>query len=81
MVKALNEAFAEAAVGLRGLRVSATDINILKGWGSQLRLLDQSRYVPDFSGRNVIWLAADIQADSDLRLERRGLENHMPKSS
>ena len=79
MAKALNEAFAEAAVGLRGLRVGATDLNILKSWGSQLRLLDQSRYVPDFYGRNVIWLAADIQAGSDLPIERRRLENHIPK--
>jgi hypothetical protein len=79
MVKALNEAFAETAVGLRGLRVGATELNILKGWGSQLRLLDQSRYVPNFPGRNIIWLAADIQAGSDLRVERRRLENRMPK--
>ena len=79
MAKALNEAFAGAAVGLRGLRVGATDLNMLKSWGSQLRLLDQSRYVPDYPGQNVIWLAADIQANSDLRIERRGLENHMPE--
>lgn len=77
IAKALNESFAEASIGLRGLQIGATDLNILKSWGTQLRLLDESRYVPDFVGQNVIWLAADIQADSNLRIERRVLEDHM----
>ena len=76
MAEALNFAFAEAAIGLCGLRIGATDLKILKSWGSQLRLLDQSRYVPAFDRQNVIWLAADIQADSNLRIERRCLEDH-----
>ena len=76
MAEALNDGFAEAAIGQRGLRIGATDLKILKSWGSQLRLLDQSRYVPDFYGQNVIWLAADIQVGSNSLIKRRRLEDH-----
>ena len=76
MAEALNDAFIEIAVRLRGLSIGATDLKILKSWGSQLRLLDQSRYVPEFRGQNVIWLAADINANDDLHIVRRTSDKH-----
>ena len=61
LTQAINDAFAVAAFAAHGLPIGATDIDILKSWGSQLRVLDQSRYVPGFEGFNLIWLAADIE--------------------
>ena len=55
IAEAINDALAEAAMRLRGLSIGATDLNMLKSWGSQLKLLDQSRYVPGFEDQNVIW--------------------------
>ena len=74
--EAMNDALANAAVRLRGLSIGATDLKVLKGWGSQLRLLDQSRYVPQFEGKNVIWLAADLSNDGNLRIHRRALREY-----
>ena len=74
MAEAITDAFAEAAMGLRGLSIGATDLKILKSWGSQLKLLDQSRYVPEFEGKNVIWLAADLSHDDHLQIRRRTLK-------
>ena len=76
MAKAINDAFAEAAIRLRGLSIGATDLKMLKSWGSQLRLLDQSRYVPEFEGQNVIWIAANLNGDGDLRIQRRTSNKH-----
>ncbi len=76
MAEALNDAFIEAAIRLRGLAIGATDLKILKSWGSQLRILDQSRYVPQFKGKNVIWLAADLDGNCDLQIQRRTSETH-----
>ena len=76
MAEAFNDAFIETASRLRGLSIGATDLKILKSWGSQLRLLDQSRYVPEFRGQNVIWLAADINANDDLHIVRRTSDKH-----
>ena len=71
MAEAINDAFAEAAIRLRGLSIGATDLKILKSWGSQLRLLDQSRYVPEFESQNVIWLAANLNGNGELHIQRR----------
>ena len=76
MAEAFNDAFAEAAVKLRGLSIGAINLNMLKSWGSQLRLLDQSRYVLGFSGKNVIWLAADLCGDGNPRIQRRTLDKY-----
>ena len=76
MAEAINDAFAEAAIRLRGLSIGATDLKMLKSWGSQLRLLDQSRYVPEFKGQNVIWVAADLNGDGDFRIQRRTYHKH-----
>jgi hypothetical protein len=73
LTQALNDAFAVAALSARGLPIGATDIDMLKSWGSQLRVLDQSRYVPDFAGFNVIWLAADVQQGNSVAIRRRDL--------
>lgn len=72
LAEALNDAFAIASLRARGLPVGATDLKVLKAWGSQLLLLDQSRYVPGFEDTNVIWLASDLdRADGRLVATRR----------
>jgi hypothetical protein len=76
LTQAINDAFAVAAVTAHGLPIGATDIDMLKSWGSQLRVLDQSRYVPGFEGFNLIWLAADIEKGSPAVIRRRGLRQH-----
>jgi hypothetical protein len=73
LTQAMNDAFAVAAVRARGLLIGATDIDVLKSWGSQLRVLDQSRYVPGIDGFNLIWLAADVQDGSPVSIQRRDL--------
>ncbi len=76
LTQALNDAFAVAAVAAHGLPIGATDIDILKSWGSQLRVLDQSRYVPGFAGFNLIWIAADVREGSPASITRRDLQHH-----
>ncbi|MCY4488052.1 MAG: hypothetical protein OXF11_13200 [Deltaproteobacteria bacterium] len=76
MAEALNDAYIEAALRLRGLSIGAIDLKVMKKWGSQLMLLDESRYVPAFTGQNIIWLAADVSDNGDVRIRRRTLRNH-----
>jgi hypothetical protein len=76
LVKTLNGAFAVSAFAAHGLPIGATDIDILKSWGSQLRVLDQSRYVPGYEGLNLIWLAADVDEGSLAKIKRRELGQH-----
>ena len=51
MAEALNDAYIEAALRLCGLSIGAIDLKVMKKWGSQLMLLDESRYVPAFTDR------------------------------
>ena len=76
MAEALNDAYIEAALRLRGLSFGAIDLKVMKKWGSQLMLLDESRYVPVFAGQNIIWLAADVSNNGDVRIQRRTLQNY-----
>jgi hypothetical protein len=76
LTQAINDAFSVAAFAARGLAIGATDIDVLKSWGSQLRILDQSRYVQDFDGFNVIWLAADIEEGPSVSIHRRDLQRY-----
>ena len=76
MAEALNDAYIEAAIKVRGLSIGAIDLKIMKTWGSQLRLLDQSRYVPAFAGRNTIWLAAEVDENGGIVLKRKTLESY-----
>jgi hypothetical protein len=76
LTKTINGAFASAAFAAHGLPIGATDIDILKSWGSQLRVLDQSRYVPGFEGFNLIWLAADIKEGHPVAMRRRELPQY-----
>jgi hypothetical protein len=89
MVDMIDDAFASVALKARGLPIGPIAFRVAAGWGSSLRLLDQSRYVPGFEGTNVIWLACDLSelADSEagpsgpvgepsssrLRVGRRGM--------
>ena len=79
LTQAINDAFSVAAFAARELMIGATDIDILKSWGSQLRILDQSRYVPGFEGFNIIWLAADIREAPSVSISRRDLQGYEQK--
>lgn len=74
LTQAINDAFSVAAFTAHGMTIGATDIDILKSWGSQLRILDQSRYVPGFESFNIIWLAADIEDGPSISIHRRDLQ-------
>jgi len=76
LTQAINDAFSVAVFADHGLTIGATDIDILKSWGSQLRILDQSRYVSGFEGFNIIWLAADIKKDPAVSIHRRDLQGY-----
>jgi hypothetical protein len=60
-----TDSFTSFSLEARGLRFGATTLDQLSGWGSELRLLDQSRYVPGRSGGNLIWLTSDIISEAD----------------
>ena len=76
MAEALNDGYIEAAVRLYGLSIGAIELKIMKKWGSQLMLLDQSRYVPAYPGQNIIWLAADVNENGSIVLQRKTLASH-----
>lgn len=76
LTQAINDAFSVAAFSIHGLPIGATEIDILKSWGSQLRVLDQSRYVPDFEGFNLIWIAADVGRGETVSIVRRELRRY-----
>ena len=76
MAEAINDAYIEAALRLCGLSIGAIDLKVMKKWGSQLMLLDESRYVPAFTKQNIIWLAADVSDNGDVRIQRRTLSNY-----
>lgn len=72
LTEATNDALADFALSARGLRFGATTLDALKSWGMELRLLDQSRYVPGHDGGNLIWLCCDLDTSNDgLRARRR----------
>ncbi len=76
LTQAINDAFAVAAFTAHGLPIGATEIDILRSWGSQLRVLDQSRYVSGFEGFNLIWLAADIADERCVAISRRAMDQY-----
>jgi len=76
MAEALNDAYIEAALRLSGLSAGAMDLKVMKKWGSQLMLLDESRYVPEFEGQNTIWLAASVSDNGVVGIQRRTLSNY-----
>ena len=76
LAEALNDAYIEGALRLRGLSMGAIDLKVMKKWGSQLMLLDESRYVPRFAKQNIIWLAANVSNNGVVRIQRRTLANY-----
>jgi hypothetical protein len=56
-----TDSFTGFALEARGLRFGATTLYQLTGWAAELRLLDQSRYVPGRSGDLLIWLTSDLE--------------------
>jgi hypothetical protein len=72
LTEATNDALADFDLNARGLRGGATTLEALTSWGMELRLLDQSRYVPGHEGGNLIWLCCDLERGDDaLRARRR----------
>ena len=76
LAEALNDAYIDAVLNINGLTFGATDLKIIKTWGSQLLLLDQSRYIPAYPGQNVIWLAAEVGKNDSNILQRKTLVSH-----
>jgi hypothetical protein len=77
VAEAMNDALADAALEARGLMFGATTMEALTNWGMELRILDQSRYVPGHEEGNLIWLASDLQRDGDgLHARRRTYATH-----
>jgi hypothetical protein len=76
--EALNDAFAAASLRARGLPMGANNLKVLKAWGSQLLLFDQSRYVPAYADCNVVWVASDLLRNNGtiVGATRRGLAQH-----
>ena len=76
LTEALNDAFIEAVIAIRGLSFGAIELKTMKSWGSQLLLVDQSRYVPAHPRQNVIWLASDTKENGGTHLERKTMASH-----
>lgn len=76
LAEALNDAYIDATLNINGLTFGATDLKLIKTWGSQLLLLDQSRYLPAYPGQNIIWFAADVSKNSRNVLQRKTLASH-----
>ncbi len=78
LAETTNDALMVAAFAAREVRLDALTIKTLLRWGLELLLYDQSRYVPDYPGMNVIWLAADLRRgpDGDTLPFRRGIAEH-----
>lgn len=89
LVDMLDDALASIALKARGLPIGSIAFGVAAAWGSALRLIDQSRYVPQFDRANVIWLACNlIEVEKDdglgtssprkglLRVARRGMETY-----
>ena len=71
--EAVNDALAATALAARDLPIGAASLGVLKEWGSQLLLFDQSRYVPGFEHANVLWIACTLTDEPDNPARRRGL--------
>ena len=76
IAEALNDAYIEASLRTQELCFGAIDLKILRTWGTQLMLVDQSRYVPSHAGQNLIWLAADVFGNGRTKLVRKTLAAH-----
>jgi len=76
--EAINDAFAAASLRARGLPMGASSLKVLKAWGSQFLLFDQSRYVPAYPDGNIVWLASDLVRENGtiVGATRRGLAQH-----
>lgn len=78
LAEALNDAFAAASLRARDLPMGAVNLKVLKAWGSQLLLFDQSRYVPQYADTNVVWPASDLVGENGVvtGAKRRGLRQY-----
>jgi hypothetical protein len=56
----LSDACASVGLTARSIPVGATDLRNLRAWGSNLRIVDQSRYTTGTAGPFWLWLAADL---------------------
>src|SRR6185437_3296606 len=74
ILKTVKAALVAAALETRGIRMDATTFDILAKWGSQLFLLNESRYVHGMPPGRTIWMTANITRDeTGIQVVRRGL--------
>jgi hypothetical protein len=78
--EAFNDAFAGASLRSRNLPMGPGNLRVLRAWGSQLLLFDESRYVPQYNPTNVVWLASDLVNQNGVvtGATRRGLGQYGP---
>jgi hypothetical protein len=77
VLKTVKAGLAAAALDTRGVRMDATTFDILAKWGSQLFLLNESRYVHGVPGGRMIWMTAEItRREAGTQVARRGLSEH-----
>jgi hypothetical protein len=74
LAEALNDGFAVAGFGARGLDLDGPTIKALLRWGSELLVYDRSFHVPGYPSASVLWSCSDLRLDSngDLKAMRRG---------
>jgi hypothetical protein len=74
ILKTVKAGLVAGALDARGVRMDATTFDILAEWGSQLFLLNESRYVHGVPGGRMIWLTAGItRSEAGTQVARRGL--------
>jgi hypothetical protein len=77
LLKTVKAGLVAAALDTRGVRMDATTFDILAKWGSQLFLLNESRYVHGVPGGRLIWLTAEItRGEAGIQVVRRGLSEY-----
>lgn len=77
ILKTVKAGLVAAALDTRGIRMDGTTFDILAKWGSQLFLLNESRYVHGRPSGRTIWMTAEITRDeTGTQVTRRGLSEY-----
>lgn len=77
VLKTVKAGLVTAALDTRGIRMDATTFDILAKWGSQLFLLNESRYVQGVPGGRMIWMTAEVtRNEAGPQVARHGLSEN-----
>lgn len=71
LLDTINDAVAAFSVDARAIPLDAISFNVCMSWANQLAVMEQSRYVEDYSGRTV-WATAWLE---DHAVRRRGFQD------